>query len=131
MSHGKHVLIVEDETNIMEAIRFVLSREGWRVSTHSDGGTALGVILDRAPDVVILDVMLPDRSGYDILADLKADPVGAAMPVLMLTARGMQSERDIALRLGADRFMTKPFANSEVVAALRELAGDADARSPS
>ena len=73
MSDGKRVLLIEDEPNIIEAVRFILSRDGWRVSTHSDGADAVDAVRARAPDLVILDVMLPDRSGYDILADLRAD----------------------------------------------------------
>ena len=118
---GGHVLLIEDEPNIVEAIRFILSRDGWRVDTHSDGQTALGVIRDKRPDLIVLDVMLPNRSGYDILNDLRADPDLAALPVLMLTARGQRKDRDLAESLGASRFMTKPFSNQEVLDTVREL----------
>ena len=72
--------------------------------------------------MLVLDVMLPGRSGYDILADLRADKVTEKLPVLMLTARGQKADRDMAMRAGADRFMTKPFANEDVLAAVRDLA---------
>ena len=117
------VLLIEDEPNIIEAIRFILSREGWRVDTHSDGKTALETIRSRAPDVVILDVMLPNRSGYDILHDLRGDKALQGLPVLMLTARGQKKDRDLAEKLGATRFMTKPFANTDILETVRELAG--------
>lgn len=117
------VLLIEDEPNIIEAIRFILSRDGWRVDTHSDGKTALETIRNRAPDVIILDVMLPNRSGYDILSDLRGDETLGHLPVLMLTARGQKKDRDLAEKLGATRFMTKPFANGDIVATVRELAG--------
>jgi len=120
---GKRVLLIEDEPNIIQAISFILSRDGWRVDTHADGRTALAEVVRRAPDVVILDVMLPNRSGYDILQDMRADPATADVPVLMLTARGQKKDRELAERLGASRFMTKPFSNSEVLGAVRELAG--------
>jgi len=117
------VLLIEDEPNIVEAIRFILSRDGWTVDVHSDGATAIDVVGKKNPDLVILDVMLPNRSGYDILADLRADETTADLPVLMLTARGQSKDRELAERIGASRFMTKPFSNSEVLASVRELVG--------
>ena len=118
---GKRVLVIEDEPNIIEAINFILSRDGWSVDTHSNGHDAVDVVLAKAPNLVILDVMLPGRSGYDILKDLRAHPLTAQLPVLMLTARGQNKDRDMAQRLGASRFMTKPFSNAEVLEALRSL----------
>lgn len=119
MSESKTVLLVEDEPNIMEALRFVLERDDWHVLTHSDGATALGAITDIAPDVVVLDVMLPNKSGFDILRELRAGQ--NTVPVLMLTARGQQKDRDMAIEAGANRFMTKPFANRDVRDALNTL----------
>ena len=119
----RRVLLIEDEPNIIEAIRFILSRDGWRVDTHSDGETALDAIRKRTPDLVILDVMLPNRSGYDILHDLRSDAATRTLPVLMLTARGQRKDRDLAEKLGASRFMTKPFSNGEILSTVRELAG--------
>lgn len=122
---AKRVLLIEDEPNIIEAIRFVLSRDGWVVETHSDGTSAADTVRVKMPDVVILDVMLPGRSGYDILQELRADAATSGLPVLMLTARGQKKDRELAERYGASRFMTKPFSNADVLAALRELVGDA------
>jgi DNA-binding response OmpR family regulator len=119
----KRVLLIEDEPNIIEAIRFILSRDGWRVDTHSNGETAVATVLDKRPDLVILDVMLPNRSGYDILHDLRADETTKSLPVLMLTARGQKKDRELAEKLGVNRFMTKPFSNGEILATVRELAG--------
>ena len=120
---SKHALLIEDEPNIIEAIRFILSRDGWRVSTHETGADATEVIARTAPDIVILDVMLPGRSGYEILDDLRADAATRELPVLMLTAKGQERDRRLAERAGASRFMTKPFSNSEVLAAMREMVG--------
>ncbi|MAQ84807.1 response regulator transcription factor [Psychromarinibacter halotolerans] len=117
----KRVLLIEDEPNIIQAISFILSRDGWAVDTHADGRTAMDEIARRAPDLVILDVMLPNRSGFEILADLRAAPETAALPVLMLTARGRAKDREQAERMGASRFMTKPFSNAEVLEAVRDL----------
>ena len=119
----KRVLLIEDEPNIIEAIRFILSRDGWRVDTHSDGQTAIDAVKKRAPDLIILDVMLPNRSGYDILHDLRDNSDTRSVPVLMLTARGQNKDRELAERLGASRFMTKPFSNGEILSTVRELAG--------
>ncbi len=119
---GKRVLLIEDEPNIIEAIRFILSRDGFAVDTHSDGSTALQAVQAKVPDLVILDVMLPNRSGFDILRDLRAQAETENLPVLMLTARGQKKDREMAERFGASRFMTKPFSNSEVLKSVRELA---------
>lgn len=118
---SNHVLLVEDEVNIIEAIRFLLSREGWTVDTHSDGSDAADVIRARKPDIVILDVMLPGRSGFDILEELRGDAQTADLPVLMLTARGQSRDREMAEKAGVSRFMTKPFSNAEVLTAVRDL----------
>lgn len=118
---SKHVLLIEDEPNIIEAVRFLLLREGWSVSTHSNGHDAADVVRSKEPDVVILDVMLPGRSGFDILAELRADAALEGLPVLMLTARGQSKDREMAQRLGATRFMTKPFSNAEIVEALQQM----------
>lgn len=117
------VLLIEDEANIAEALRFILSRDGWQVDVHSDGATAAARVRALRPDMVILDVMLPGRSGYEILGDLRADPGLAGLPVLVLTARGQDRERALAEARGASLFMTKPFANAEILAAVRKLAG--------
>jgi len=118
---GKRVLLIEDEPNIIEAISFILSRDGWTVHTHEDGTTAMEKVLGMPPDVIILDVMLPGRSGFDILRDLRESDVTKTTPVMMLTARGQDKDRDLAMRLGANLFMTKPFSNAEVRDHVRNL----------
>lgn len=120
---GKHILVIEDEPNIIEAIRFILSRDGWRVDTHSNGEDAVDVVQRTAPDVLILDVMLPNKSGYDILKELRAQEATQSLPILMLTARGQSKDREMAERYGASQFMTKPFSNAEVLENLRQLIG--------
>ncbi|WP_439155405.1 response regulator transcription factor [Yoonia sp.] len=118
---GKRVLLIEDEPNIIEAISFILSRDGWTVHTHEDGLSAMNKVIAFPPDLIILDVMLPGRSGFDILRDVRADPATTAIPVMMLTARGQEKDRELALRLGANHFMTKPFSNAEVRDHVRSL----------
>ncbi|GIT90730.1 response regulator [Jannaschia pagri] len=117
----RRVLLIEDEANIATAIAFILQREGWRVSTHSDGATALEAVDRHAPDVVVLDVMLPGKSGFDILGAIR-DGRRPDLPVLMLTAKGQTKDRERAEALGASRFMTKPFSNRDLVDAIDALA---------
>jgi two-component system OmpR family response regulator len=118
---GKRVLLIEDEPNIIEAIRFILSRDGWIVETHADGASAVAAVGKKRPDIIILDVMLPGKSGFDILRDLRADPDHAALPILMLTARGQKKDRDMAQAAGVSAFMTKPFSNSEMLETVNGL----------
>jgi DNA-binding response OmpR family regulator len=120
---GKRVLLIEDEPNIIEAISFILSRDGFTVHTHEDGETALSKVRATPPDMIILDVMLPGKSGFESLRALRADPTTEHLPILMLTARGQEKDREQALRLGADHFMTKPFSNSDVREHVRTVLG--------
>ncbi len=114
-----HVLLVEDEPNIAEAIRFILSRDGFRVSHLADGLGALDAVRQDRPDLVILDHMLPGLSGLEILGAIRADPDIRTIPVMMLTARGR--DREAAERAGADRFISKPFSNAEILAEVRAM----------
>lgn len=118
---SRKVLLIEDEPNIAEAIRFLLTREGWQVETHGDGSDAVTVIRNAQPDLVILDVMLPGKNGMDILRDLRELDELQGLPVLMLTARGQSRDREMAENAGVSRFMTKPFSNAEVLNAVRDL----------
>lgn len=118
---GRVVLVIEDEPNISEAIRFILRRDGWSVLTHADGLDAFERIEAAGPDLVILDVMLPGRSGFDILRTMRDHAALRAVPVIMLTAKGHASDRDLAMRAGASMFMAKPFSNAELLAAVRQL----------
>ncbi len=121
----KSVLLIEDEPNIIEAIGFILSRAGYQVLSHGDGITAVDAVHRETPDMVILDLMLPGRGGLDILRELRGATGTQDLPVMMLTARGQKHDRDQAERLGVTAFMTKPFANSEVLAQVQALIGDA------
>lgn len=119
----KRVLVIEDEPNISEALRFILTRDGWRVEVSADGMAAMQGLQSNPPDVLILDLMLPGVSGFDILKTLRGEAVTRDLPVLMLTAKGQSADRVEAERLGVTRFMTKPFANADVIATVREMAG--------
>ncbi|CAM8647980.1 MAG: hypothetical protein RI979_1029 [Pseudomonadota bacterium] len=115
------VLLIEDEPNIAEAIRFILSRDGWEVTVEENGAQALPRVADVKPDLVILDLMLPGMSGLEILSSLRADPATEALRVLMLTAKGQGRDREAAERAGVSAFMSKPFSNAEMRAQVRAL----------
>ncbi len=119
---GKHVVLIEDELNIAEAIRFILTRAGAAVTHLATGTDSTAVLLREKPDVLVLDVMLPDRSGLEILSEIRAIPELATLAVLMLTARGQSRDREAAERAGANAFLAKPFANSDLLAQVRTLA---------
>ena len=123
----KSVLLIDDEPNIIEAISFLLERDGWRVRLHSNGVDAVEAVHRNKPDVVVLDVMLPGRSGFDILRDLRAGAATRNLPILMLTARGQTKDRELADGYGVDRFMTKPFSNQEMLEAVRALGAQNEA----
>ena len=118
----KTVLLAEDEPNIVESLTFLLERAGFQISVVSDGRQALESALEQQPAVLVLDLMLPELDGYEVLRRLRADPKGEYLPVLMLTAKGQRIDRETALECGADLFMTKPFANAEITAAVTKLA---------
>ena len=116
------VLIAEDDQNIVAALSFVLGRDGFEVSVALDGDEALRALRAGAPDVMLLDLMLPKRNGFEVLKLVKADPALGALPVVVLTAKGQPQDRRMAEQIGADEFLTKPFSNTDVVEAVRRLA---------
>lgn len=122
------VLIAEDEPTILETLSFLLGRAGWSVASVTDGAAVLDTVRRMRPGMLVLDVMLPGRSGLDILRSLRADPEQADIPVLILTARGQSHDRQLALDLKADGFISKPFANDDVVDEVQRLLGQRAAR---
>ncbi len=118
---AKRVLLAEDEPNIVESLTFLLERAGFEIMVESNGRQALETVLQDSPDVLVLDVMLPELDGYEILRRLRGDPRSANLPVLMLTAKGQRENRETALEYGADLFITKPFSNAEIIEAVKQL----------
>lgn len=118
-----HILIVEDEDNIAVALEFLLAREGHSHRRLASGGGALESIRSQRPDLVLLDIMLPDISGYQIVEELRADPALRDVRVLLMTARGSVVERRKGLALGADGFIAKPFELSELRSEMARLLG--------
>ncbi|MYZ47562.1 response regulator [Propylenella binzhouense] len=120
------VLIAEDEPYIVESLTFLIERAGLEVSVARDGALALQAIRNLRPAAVILDIMLPEESGLEVLRHVKGNPVLRATPILVLTARGQENDRRMALALGADAFVTKPFSNRDVVEQTLALVGRSD-----
>jgi two-component system OmpR family response regulator len=118
------ILIAEDEPSILESLDFILRRAGWTISSVTDGEAVLEGVRRLQPRVLVLDVMLPKRSGFDVLKTIRASADTRLLPVLILTAKGQQQDKRIAEELGANEFVTKPYANADVVGAVRRLLGD-------
>jgi two-component system OmpR family response regulator len=118
------ILIAEDEPSILESLDFILRRAGWTISSVTDGDAVFDGVKRLRPRMLVLDVMLPKRSGFDVLKHIRSDPETSRLPVLILTAKGQQQDRQIAADLGANGFVTKPYSNAEVVGAVRSLLGE-------
>src|SRR6516165_10642190 len=113
------ILIVEDEPNMVAGLRDNFEYEGYEVLTASDGAEGLGRALNDAPDLVVLDVMMPKMSGLDVCKQLKAKR--PSIPVIMLTARGQEVDKVVGLELGADDYVTKPFSIRELLARIKAV----------
>ena len=111
----KSVVIIEDEPFIIEALTFLLENEGLDVQSISDGANAIDFIIKSKPNLVILDIMLPNVSGMKILEDIRSMGEISNLPVLMLTAKGQKKDRRAAEEAGVSKFMTKPFDNQELI----------------
>jgi len=121
MTH--RILIADDEPNIVISLEFLMKREGYEVSVARDGQAALDAIVRDRPDLVLLDVMMPGKSGFEICQAVRADASLAGVKILMLTAKGRDTDLAKGTALGADAYMTKPFSTKELAARVRELLG--------
>ena len=121
MTQSPRILVVEDEDNIAIALEFLITREGYAHDRVASGAEALSRIRDTRPDLVLLDVMLPEVSGYEICEGIRTDPALARVKVLMMTARGSALERRKGMELGADGFISKPFELQDLRAEVRRL----------
>ncbi|GIV89237.1 MAG: DNA-binding response regulator [Chloroflexus sp.] len=115
------VLVVDDDPGIVRLVRSYLEQAGFRVASAFDGATARRLIRQERPDLVILDLMLPDEDGFDIARSLRSDPATATLPIIMLTARIDDTDRIVGLELGADDYIVKPFNPREVVARVKAV----------
>ncbi|GMG83268.1 response regulator [Paralimibaculum aggregatum] len=116
------VLLAEDEPHIIELLCFLLGRAGFAVDIEETGPGVLSRMAEGPPDVLILDVMLPGMNGFEVMRRLRSDPVGAEVPVVMLTAKGQREDREAAEKLNVDVFITKPFSNVELIETVQRLA---------
>lgn len=117
----KSVLLVEDEDSIALALQFLMQREGYDLRRARTGQEALDAIKAQAPDLVLLDLMLPGCSGYEVCQSIRRDPALSGTRILILTAKSGEIERRKGLSLGADAFVTKPFSTSELKLTVRKL----------
>ncbi len=115
------ILVVEDESDIRELIRYNLVQEGFAVEEAADGAEALERIARRAPDLMLLDLMLPRMPGLELCRRLRAQPETAQLPIIVLTAKGSEIDRVLGLEMGADDYIVKPFSPREVVARVKAL----------
>lgn len=115
------VLVVDDETDILELVAFNLERQQYKVLTAGDGISAVKIAREKIPDLIVLDVMLPGLDGFGVYRELRADPRTGGIPVLMLTAKGEINDRIAGLELGADDYVTKPFSPRELLLRVKAL----------
>lgn len=117
------VLIADDEPNILISLEFLMKREGHTVLLARDGDEALALIRAEVPALVLLDVMMPGKSGYEVCQAVRADEALAGVKILMLTAKGRDTDVAQGLGVGADGYMTKPFSTKDLAARVREMLG--------
>ena len=117
----KRILIAEDEPNIAKSLTFLLERAGFEAIVEGNGDRVADLVWNQNPDALLLDVMLPGSDGYQILKSLRADPRTAELPVMILTAKGQQEDRRMAMEAGATEFVTKPFSNAAVTDGVQRM----------
>jgi phosphate regulon transcriptional regulator PhoB len=121
MENSKHILIVDDEADIVELVSYNLKKEGFTVDSASDGEAALTKIRKGTYTLVILDLMLPGIQGMELCRILRNDPKTAALPIIMLTAKGEEVDKILGLEMGADDYMAKPFSPRELIARVKAV----------
>ncbi len=115
------ILIVDDEPNIVISIEYLMKRAGYEVAMAYDGQQALDYLADNRPALMILDVMMPNKNGFEVCAEVRSDQRFAEMPILMLTAKGRESEMNKGLSLGASAYISKPFSTYDLVERVKAL----------
>ncbi|OGO17570.1 MAG: two-component system response regulator [Chloroflexi bacterium RBG_16_50_11] len=119
----KRILVVDDEPNVVRTLTFVLKKEGYDVSSAMNGEEALTKARELKPSLMFLDVMMPKKNGYEVCQELKSDSAMSDIHIVMLSAKGQETDREKALNVGANEFMTKPFSPIGVVGRVKELLG--------
>jgi DNA-binding response OmpR family regulator len=118
---AKSILVVEDEPNIVLSLQFLMKQAGFEVRVASDGEQALRQVEERAPDLILLDVMIPKRDGYDVCQTIRANPTWSGIYIIMLTAKGRDVDREKGLSLGANDYVTKPFSTRDLTEKVKQL----------
>jgi len=121
VSELRKVLIVDDEPNILTALEFLFRRSGYDVRLASNGVEALEQVETYRPDVVLLDIMMPVKNGYEVCQNVRERPHLAGMKIVMLSAKGSEAEINKGMSLGADRYVTKPFSSKDLLATIDQL----------
>ena len=121
---AQKILIADDEPNIVVSLEYLMKREGFDVRVAANGDEALTQVAEFEPDLLLLDVMLPRRNGFEVCQQLRRDPRWQSLKVVMLTAKGRDIEMQKGLALGADAYITKPFSTKELVASVKQLLGE-------
>jgi len=121
MTKQERIVVIEDEADILEVLQYNLTREGYRVASSRDGEEGLQRVRDENPDLVLLDLMLPGLDGIEICRRLKADPTTSAIPIVMVTAKGEESDVVLGLQMGADDYVAKPFSPRELMARIKAV----------
>jgi len=124
----KRILVVDDETDIVELIAYNLALEGYEIRKAGDGETALAIIRKEKPALIILDLMLPGIKGLDVCRAVRRDRATEAIPIIMLTAKGEDTDKVVGLEMGADDYMTKPFSVRELTARVRAVLRRSESR---
>ncbi|UCV05413.1 response regulator transcription factor [Azonexus sp. IMCC34842] len=117
------ILIVDDEPNIVISLEFLMKKEGFEIAIAGDGEEALAKVASFKPDLLLLDVMMPKKSGFEVCEALRADPALAGLLIVMLTAKGRDTEVAKGLAIGADAYVTKPFSTKDLVAKVKSMLG--------
>jgi DNA-binding response OmpR family regulator len=120
---GKKILIADDEPNIVVSLEFLMKQKGYEVRVVNDGEEALSAVGDFGPDLILLDVMMPRMSGYDVCQKIRENAAWAAIKIVMLSAKGRDIEVTKGIAMGADAYVTKPFSTKELMARVQELLG--------
>jgi DNA-binding response OmpR family regulator len=120
---GKRILIADDEPNIVISLEYLMKREGFDIVVAVDGEAALKAMKEQAPDLVLLDIMLPKKDGFEVCQQIRANPDWQTVKIVMLTAKGRDTEMAKGLALGADAYMTKPFSTKDLVLQVKQLLG--------
>jgi DNA-binding response OmpR family regulator len=121
---GKKILIADDEPNIVVSLEFLMKQRGYTVKVVGDGEAALAAVGEFEPDLILLDVMMPRMSGYDVCQRVRENPAWHAVKIIMLSAKGRDVEVNKGMAVGADAYVTKPFATKGLIETVRAMLGE-------